>query len=241
MCTVSFLPLGKKICITSNRDEHISRKSNLIPTVETLNGKKIFYPKDSGAGGTWFSLNEDGTVIVLLNGAFANHKRQPPYRKSRGLIVLDIISQDNTLKSIRGINLESIEPFTLVVFRNWELWELRWDGTQKHLKQLDSAKAYLWSSWTLYDKGAQTKRNGYFERFIVENEVFDTEKILNFHRENHGDHENGFVIDRQNGLKTLSITQAVLEEQVIVLDHYDLDSGGKESITVPSTSLVTPS
>ena len=55
-------------------------------------GEKIIFPKDPKAGGTWYAIDEFGTILVLLNGADEKHKVQLPYRKSRGLIVLDIIS-----------------------------------------------------------------------------------------------------------------------------------------------------
>jgi uncharacterized protein with NRDE domain len=57
----------------------------------TVNGKNVIYPKDPKAGGTWYVVDENGTVLVLLNGAEEKHTIKLSYRKSRGLIVLDII------------------------------------------------------------------------------------------------------------------------------------------------------
>ncbi|MGL1516781.1 NRDE family protein, partial [Vibrio parahaemolyticus] len=48
------------------------------------------FPKDPDGGGTWIALKENGDVAILLNGAFENHIPAYPYRRSRGLIFLDI-------------------------------------------------------------------------------------------------------------------------------------------------------
>ena len=197
------------------------------------------YPKDKTAGGTWFSMNENGTVIVLLNGASNNHQRTPPYRKSRGLVVLDIISSGNPIDFIRALDLENIEPFTLVVFHTRKLWELRWDGNQKWLKPLDSSLPHIWSSWTLYNEESQTIRNRYFEEFMAQDTYMNAQKVLDFHQDNHGDFENGFVIDRENGLKTLSVTQVISEKDQCVLRHLDLNSGQGETVSLPITSPMT--
>lgn len=236
MCTVTFIASKNKVVITSNRDEHISRKASLKPKVEVINGIKVLYPKDKAAGGTWFAVNEHGSVVVLLNGAFNNHKRTPPYRKSRGQIVLDIISKENSVDEIKGINLQDIEQFTLVLHQEADLFEFRWDGSQKHWRKLNTSEKHLWSSWTLYNAGAQSMRNQYFSEFTSNNDSPNTKDIVKFHKENHGDFENGFIVDRKNGLKTLSITQAVVTAENIALDHHDLDAEHIESTSMTPVS-----
>ncbi len=84
MCTVSFIALTKGAILTSNRDEHVSRSIALYPEIYQANNRKIMFPKDSKAGGTWFISNENGDIGVLLNGAFEKHVPMPPYCKSRG-------------------------------------------------------------------------------------------------------------------------------------------------------------
>jgi hypothetical protein len=61
MCTVSFIPIKDRICITSNRDEH-SVAVKLIPPSRSIKlGMQIlFFPKDSKAGGTWIALRGNG-------------------------------------------------------------------------------------------------------------------------------------------------------------------------------------
>ncbi|MEO1013032.1 MAG: NRDE family protein [Bacteroidota bacterium] len=240
MCTVTFIPSEAGTIITSNRDEHISRKATLRFQEDTKNGTKVMYPKDRTAGGTWFAVNEFGTVVVLLNGAFQNHKCTPPYRKSRGLLVLEIISAESPIDLVREMDLGKIEPFTLIIYGDSRLWEFRWDYGRKHLKQLNRAQSYIWSSWTLYDEKAQATRNQYFKDLIAKKEDLDGQEILDFHRQNHGDFENGFVIDRGNGLKTLSVTQAISGNGRCRLSHLDLDTGQHKAVSISTTSQLIP-
>ena len=92
MCTVSFIFTDGKVILTSNRDEKILRPTAIAPKKYSINNKNIFFPKDAKAGGTWYAVTDEANVAVLLNGAAEKHQLKPSYRKSRGLILLDIIS-----------------------------------------------------------------------------------------------------------------------------------------------------
>ncbi|MGK4569405.1 hypothetical protein [Flavobacterium sp. 3HN19-14] len=47
--------------------------------------------------------------------------------------------------------------------------------------------------------------------------------MYNFHRyTEEGNTQNGLVINRNDVLKTLSITQTVIEKKKVVMSHYDL-------------------
>jgi len=222
MCTVSYITRDGKKYLTSNRDENINRKSATMPVVEICNGKKIIFPKDPVGGGTWFAVAEDGTTGILLNGAFQKHIPFYPYRKSRGFILLDLMSAPEGLTHFKNTCLEKIEPFTVVFFQHKKLYEFRWDGHQKYFKQLDTDGNYIWSSVTLYDAEAIDKREKLFQYFIAGSTVIDSSSILNFHGNNYNDFENGFIISRRNGIQTQCITQAVIEDESIRFFHQDL-------------------
>lgn len=223
MCTVSFIKVNNKVIISSNRDEAVQRPSAIEPKNYVINNKNIVFPKDPQAGGTWFAVDECGTVLVLLNGAHEKHQHQPPYRKSRGLIVLDMISKSSPSGFWLEINLEDIEPFTLVLFENKSLYQLRWDGENKETSLLDSNKNHVWSSATLYPKSIRESRAAWFHTFMESNSNPSVDSMLHFHRYTETDNpENGLVINRNEEMKTLSITQAVLEENRSRILHYDL-------------------
>ena len=221
MCTVSFISSGDRYFITSNRDEHISRPLAFEPKEEVINSTKVLFPKDPLAGGTWFAVNENGVVTVLLNGAFVRHAREKNYSRSRGLVLLDIVSASKPVSMLQEMELYTIEPFTLVLF-DTRLLEFRWDGNQKYFKYLDRAKSYIWSSVTLYEDPIIAQRASLFDQFLRSTSNIEASQVVDFHSNNHEDYENGFIIDRKTGLRTFSVTQAILDEKDIKMRHLDL-------------------
>lgn len=223
MCTVSVVTANGKTIISSNRDEAVRRPNAIEPRNYLLNSKNVIFPKDPKAGGTWFAVDENGTVLVLLNGANTKHSHRPPYRKSRGLIVLDMISSLSPISFWQEIDLLDIEPFTLVLFQNKALFQLRWDGKEKETTQMDLHKNHVWSSATLYHQDIRESRSQWFYAFLESNPKATEEEMLHFHRyTEEGNQENGLVINRNEELKTLSITQSVIEENKVSILHYDL-------------------
>jgi uncharacterized protein with NRDE domain len=221
MCTVSFVHSAGKIIITSNRDEQVERPA-LEPRLYPIGKQNVFFPKDPKAGGTWFAVAQNANVIVLLNGASEKHQWNPPYRKSRGLIVLDLIGSDSPILAWETIDLDGIEPFTLVLYEKQKLHQLRWNGIQKESAGLDSGHNYIWSSSTLYPKNIRDTRAQWFEQFLVTKPNVNESEMFNFHRyTEESNHQNGLVMDR-GFLKTLSITQTVIENNRVHLLHHDL-------------------
>ncbi len=220
MCTVSYIFSNGKTIITSNRDEKTIRET-LPPRKYTSEITSLYYPKDI-KGGTWFVTKEDGTVLVLLNGAAEKHITKPSYRKSRGLIVIEIISANNPIAFWDTIDLIDIEPFTLVLFQENNLYQLRWDELKKSKVVLDPKKNYIWSSSTLYSKEIRNLRHHLFDEFLLLNNSPTSEQIIDFHGSKHyEDYENGLVINQLEELKTVSITQIVLgnnQKQILYKD-----------------------
>lgn len=168
-------------------------------------------------------------MIVLLNGAFQKHIRRNDYAMSRGLVLLKVISGEQPEAEFFGMDLTQIEPFTLVLFDGHTLMETRWDGTSKHKKELNTKGNYIWSSVTLYSDDIARKRERLFETFLAHKEWINENSIIDFHLNNYNDFENGFVIDRENGLQTVSITQAVVNAREIHFSHFDLKNREKKA------------
>jgi hypothetical protein len=222
MCTVTFVRSGNKTIITSNRDEQVLRQA-VEPRNHLINDKIIVYPKDPQAGGTWYAIDEHANVLVLLNGAAEKHPWNPPYRKSRGLIVLDIISAKTPSQMWNEIDLDDIEPFTLVLFEAGKLFQLRWDGTEKETVLRDADANHIWSSTTLYPKDVREKREKWFGNFMRFNQHPSGKDMYHFHHYTEsGDTENGLVINRNNFLKTLSITQTIIHDNKVKMNYHDL-------------------
>lgn len=215
MCTVTFVP-GKAgvVHLTSNRDERISRIAAIRP--RQYNG--VIYPRDREAGGSWIALKKSGDAGVLLNGAFVMHHRLGGYRKSRGLVFLEVVQQEDPLSAFCGMCLEGIEPFTLVLFTGGRLFECCWDGKERYVRQLDTSRPHIWSSVTLYDEGVRGQREAWLTKWYGLGDI-STESILAFHRQ----------ARRKGEVATVSITTIRIEDGGGKLSYYDMREEGKVS------------
>jgi uncharacterized protein with NRDE domain len=223
MCTVTFISSADKIYLTSNRDENFLRKQALPPRFYFHNDEQLIYPKDEDAGGTWIAANKNGNAAVLLNGAFVKHIPTPPYRKSRGLVFLDVIKSRMPLKYFLNTDLLNIEPFTLVLFENNNLYECRWNGSKKYAKKLERFKPYIWSSATLYDADIIEKREEWFYNWIHENKRITQNAILNFHCfAGDGNKNTDLLMNRDDKVYTVSITSIELNNESAMMHYLDL-------------------
>lgn len=225
MCTVSYLPLnGDNFILTSNRDEGVKRKPALAPKTYTVAGKNLIFPKDGEAGGTWIGMEKNGRVICLMNGAFVLHKRELPYRMSRGQVVLDALTANDFEDFLHNYLLDNIEPFTIVAF-DWQAglrrWELRWDGQERHVKSL-AHEPQIWSSATLYDDVMHQKRQAWFDNWLAQNADYQKDSIRNFHK-TAGDGNPITDLRTERGfLRTVSVTTIEKLDTSMEMTYEDL-------------------
>ena len=210
MCTLTYLPKSDfGYFLTSNRDESVNRKIVIEPTVYEHGLVKVIYPKDSQAGGTWLAASDNGFTLCLLNGAFVKHVSEPPYLRSRGLVLLDFFDFNDPKVFAQMYNFKGIEPFTLVVISDFGLLtELRWDGKEIFQDNLDPSLAHIWSSVTLYDSEIRIKREEVFNTFTNNLSEVKVEKLLQFH---HFSDKNGVqpsikLARNLNDIQTLSVS-----------------------------------
>lgn len=221
MCTVTFVPTKKGCILTSNRDETTLRGRAIKPIEYSGNFKKLVYPRDPKANGTWI-VHDYTNGAILLNGAEEKHHHRNDYRKSRGLILLDIFDSENVLEKWQTIDLKNIEPFTIVLYNNKKLFQLQWNEIEKSTKELSVSKAHIWSSSTLYSKEIREHRKLLFEEYLSKSNATKKE-ILDFHQfKDEEDLNNTIVIKRNEHLKTVSITQFEIENNQINLTYIDL-------------------
>ena len=216
MCLVSFAPRNGHYVLTSNRDESTSREKPLAVTSYTHNPKNLTYPKDI-AGGTWIAHDNHNNGIILLNGAYQKHVRASSYRKSRGLIVLELLSSPDPLQAWKDIELHNIEPFTLVHFtENKKLYDHVWDGHTKTSNQLDIHKGHMWMSATLYTRDYYSIIKKRFDTINLN----DSEALHQFHSTHlYQDNTQDYIIPV---IKTVSISTMTMHEgktSLSTIDH----------------------
>ena len=221
MCTVTFLPKGPQTYIlTSNRDETPKRAAD-HPAKYELHGHQLYFPKDPLAGGTWIVTDKQKFTLCLLNGAFEAHKRTPPYRLSRGQMVLEFFKYAHVNSFLSDYDFDGIEPFTLVLVesaKTTELTELVWDGSAAHTQSLNPTEAHIWSSATLYPKAIADQRAGWFDDWLQSHTQSEQRQIMDFHRYGgRGDLWNNFVMKRGDNLQTVSITSIEKEDDFLMV------------------------
>lgn len=237
MCTVSYLPLYDRIIITSNRDEKSIRGQALPPAAYTINDSELVFPKDRDAGGTWIALRNNGVAVVLLNGGFIKHEPAPPYARSRGLVLLDVITGERPASTFQHLNLHRVEPFTLVIADNGALYECRWDGSRKHSKTLNEQEPHIWSSVTLYDEAVIQKRRRWFMQWLQHHEQPTQDDILHFHQfAGDGDTANDLRMNRNEYMLTVSVTSIAMTKDTGIMKYLDLKDNSIAVRQIPFTA-----
>jgi len=232
MCTVIYIPGKERNIFVSLRDEDTSRPRALVPQLIKVNDRNYLAPKDGLAGGTWVGINDLNHVIILLNGGFEKHVAGITYKYSRGLIVNALLGSNTPLADWEHLDLLNIEPFTLVVQLKINLYQLVWDGKEKHVIELDSQLPYIWSSVTLYDKNAGENRKRLFQQWLHEQSVITKESVFSFFLRE-ANPENGFIINREGKLKTLSYSFiTVLKSGEATFAYHDLAQGINSTISL---------
>jgi hypothetical protein len=201
-----------------------------MPMVENMGNKNIIYPKDPQSGGTWIGCDNRGSCIILLNGGFEMHQLKEKYRMSRGIIVKESIGSDDPLKYIKEVELSDIEPFQVILYGNGRLDRMVWDGSEKHFFDLDIEKTHIFSSVTLYDEKMRSGREMRWEDFLKSHER-NGENIFKFHSTYKSEDRNsGLVINRENIVKTYSVSQIILNNDQGKFKHLDMQTNESKTI-----------
>lgn len=238
MCTVTFVSYRDTYILTSSRDEKNTRGKALSPAVWESSSGKLLFPADSNAGGSWFIAHENGNAAVLLNGADIPHLSNPPYLKSRGLVLMEIMQEKFPESYFREIMLEGIEPFTIVLVQQGELWHCQWNGRERSLFLLPFDQPNIWSSVTLYDSAVHLRRVEWFNDWLSIHPQPAREDMIQFHLTGGvGDTSIDIRMDRPGLVSTVSITALVSGNGKMEMSYLDL-SADKTTI---NTLFHTPS
>ena len=242
MCTVTFIPGAKGgYILTTSRDEKASRPPAAGPIIEKFNGYSLLFPRDLKGGGTWIACDNQNKTVCLFNGAFKAHIPKYPYRKSRGLIVLDFFTFDSILKFSENYDFENIEPFTLIITDGLFLKEFKWDGERTYLLNHDVKKPAIWSSITLYSTEIIKLRESWFRDWINRHPDLSQSDMFDFHLSaGDGNKEYGILMERKElSLRTVSITSIVSSKEKTIMIYLDLLNNLKrEKVLLHSSSRI---
>jgi uncharacterized protein with NRDE domain len=221
MCLVSYVPTDYGFVFSSNRDEAPERSAKVIAK-EKIDSKEVYYPADT-AGGSWIFASDHGDIICLLNGGFVIHNRKAKYKMSRGLMLKAFFKYANVVDFFEHFDFYDIEPFTCIIVSREYFFEFVWDGAMKHVRSLDKKESYEWSSCTLYTPEVQKNRSQLFKQKLRAIEKTDAFKVAAIHLDyDQRNIENGFVMNRHDYVKTISLTQIDTHQDFFNLKHINL-------------------
>jgi len=238
MCTVTFVPLkNNKYILTQNRDEGFNRPHALQPEVYNQKDISLLYPKDPVGNGTWMASSNTGLTACLLNGAFEKHKRQLPYRKSRGLILLDLFQFTQVNDFIQKYDLDNIEPFTIIAIdNNIGGFEIAWDEKELHCSKFHLNEHQIWSSSTLYTPVQKAERHQWYNERIELGQMNNWNDVMQFHLQTDANTENTILMKREH-VGTVSVTSVHNENEFTEMNYMDLQNNDQVKVTLSTAVL----
>jgi hypothetical protein len=130
MCTLVALHRcapGAHLWVAANRDEFLDRPAE-GPALRTGRAGPIVAPLDRRAGGTWWGLNRSGVFAAITNRPSA---QRDPTRRSRGLLVLDLLAAASARAAARdaaALGRALYEPFNLFLADAQDAFAVVYDG-----------------------------------------------------------------------------------------------------------------
>jgi hypothetical protein len=153
--------------------------------------------------------------------------------------LLDLLDSTMPYHHFLSIDLGNIEPFTAIIWEEGQLYECRWDGSQKYEQQLDATQPHIWSSVTLYDEKVIARRKSWFGAWLQKNGTPFQDDILDFHQfTGDGDAHNDLMMDREGRVGTVSVTSMAIGRQSIDIHYLDVKNKQTFDEALPSPAFL---
>ena len=212
MCIISFYKQNDKIILTHNRDEKISRTASLEVEERKWNDKTFFSPVDKAKNGTWIFYSEQYIACILNGGREKPKGFKTKYKKSRGIILLNLMKYDSVQDYLKSESFEDIAPFTIFVFErvSKKTFLLFWDEKKLEIKDLTDNEFVFRASSTLYSLERMHDLENIFHKFNKPS----SKAILDIHQ--------SIVMkdgDVEKGKATTSITQIIADSSSVSMKY----------------------
>jgi hypothetical protein len=210
MCTLTFIPAIDGYLAGMNRDELLTRPTALPPQINSQSGMEHVCPHEP-SGGTWIACNSLGNLLALLNWNEIDVASLGEKRRTRGLVIPDLILEENSVSTGSGLDrlsLEGIFPFRLIAafLKERKLIEWRWDG--RSIQRLESAWVRKhWFSSSLSDGSAAEQRGQVCEAASLDPAVDSTSWLRKLHRSHEPNAGPYSVCVHRHDARTVSYTE----------------------------------
>jgi len=185
MCTVTWLRNDEGYQLFCNRDEKLTRGRAMAPRHGVRDGVRLLAPRDADFGGTWIATNEYGVSLCLLNGVNLANPCGHPRARSRGLLLLDLISSASlaeVCERVRYTDLAAFAPFTLAGLEpGAPAAVIEWNGSRRTVGFQDELWGMLTSSSFDTEK-VRKRRREEFMRLIFSGQDIDANALASFHQ-----------------------------------------------------------
>lgn len=167
MCIVSFYKEEDQILLTHSRDESIYRTTSTNIEKREWYGKTYYSPVDHEKNGSWIFYSEQYLACILNGGKIKPKELKPSYRRSRGLVLLDILKYNEVEEFIENEDLTGIAPFTILIHdrKNNKTFLLFWDEIQLDINDLSDETFIFRCSSTLYSFEKMKELENIFPKF----------------------------------------------------------------------------
>lgn len=218
MCTVSWLTGSDGYTLCFNRDERFSRAPAVAPAERLRDGVRFLAPLDGDAGGTWFSVNEFGVSLGLLNRYLVPGYLAPASPRSRGLLVLDLVSAStmpDALVRLTPYLLGVTQPFTLIIAEPWQAAVIAtWDGgTLATAAQTEPG--FLRTSSSVTEPEVAEARRALFAAHAPHT----AESLASLHRSHLPERGRRSVCMHRDDAETQSYSEAIVDRDNVTLRH----------------------
>ncbi len=204
MCIISFYKTNNKIILTHNRDEKISRIASLKIEERKWHNKIFYSPVDHLKNGTWIFYSEQYIACILNGGKEKPLALKNEYKKSRGIVLLDLMKYDSVHEYIDSESFEDIAPFTLFVheIKSKKTFLLFWNEIKLEINDLTDVNFVFRASSTLYSPKRMHELENIFHKFNNPSSqaIFDLHQSIAM--------KDG---DVEKGKATTSITQIIAD------------------------------
>lgn len=230
MCTITYLPLENgDYILTQNRDVGTKRVIAIPPERHEINGQILVYPVDPQGGGTWNAVSETHHAFIM-NGAEFDYYPAAEAVLSRGELCIGLLLHGEAL--FDKLEMQKFDHFTIVLIntadRNAPIREWRWNGRELNTREYPGNKAYLWISHGLYSEEDYMRKTPAFQEWYSEiTKVLQStdniaEKVWEWHHLKEVDGKEGFIIDRDYGVMTVSVLQTKKERGTFSYRYEDI-------------------
>lgn len=229
MCTITWRAAPGLREIYFNRDELKTRAAALPPSIRhSTEGNEYIAPHDPDGGGTWLAVNDYGLIVAMLNLYPKNALAVWSPRRSRGLLVQDLMNCRNPIEVSTWLheeNLEYYRPFTLLAFHldfPDPLWA-EWKNPHFDLRRDASANMPITGSSYATSEVIASRKQRFKEMLENQGDGDEAEMLRSFHHDTQALDPAHAVFMERSDARTVSYTEVHLDRHRATLRYWECD------------------